>query len=84
MGHATQSVLSPFCHKGTEGGRHNQHNIRSRAAPSPGRGVLSIPDNPEAALTAIKPALQLKYYFESRFWSLIGLSNPCQTPLALL
>ena len=30
--------------------------------PSRGRGLLSIPDNPEAVLTAIKPALLLRLY----------------------
>ena len=83
MGHAIQSVSSPPCHKGAEGGGHNQQNIRSRAAPSRDRGVLSIPDNLEAVLTATELALLLKYNFENRFWLLIGLSNPRQTPLAL-
>ena len=46
---------------GKEGGRHNQQNTRSRAAPGRGRGVLSIPDN--SVLTAIRPAFLLKYIF---------------------
>ena len=60
---------------------YNQQNTGSRAAQSRRRGVLSIPGNPEAILTAIKPALMLKYNFELRFWPLIGLSAPCQAPL---
>ena len=63
---------------GEEGGRRNQQKTRSRAAPSRGRGVLSIRDNPEAVLTAIKPALPPKNNFESRFRPLIDLSYPCQ------
>ena len=83
MGHATQNVASSSCDKGTEGGRHSQQTIMYRAAPSRGRGVLIIPDNPEAVLTAIKPALMLKCNFENRFRPLIDLSNPYQTPLGL-
>ena len=49
---------------GREGGRHDQLNTRSRAAPSRGRGVLNILDNPEAVFPVIKPALLLKYFFE--------------------
>ena len=52
---------------GREGEWHNQQHTGSRAAPSSGRGVLSIPDNSDAILTAIKPALLLKYNFELRF-----------------
>ena len=59
---ATQSVSAPSRLMGREGERHNnQQSTRSRAAPSRRRGVLSIPDSPEAVLTIIKPALLLKY-----------------------
>ena len=51
-------------------------------ASSRGRDVLSIPDSPEALLTAIKSAVPVKYNVKLRFRSLIGLSNACQTPLA--
>ena len=56
------SVSAPSCRMDREGGRHNnKQNTRSRAAPSCGRGVLSIPDNPEAVLTGIKLGLLLKH-----------------------
>ena len=45
---------------GRKGDWQNQQNTGSRATLSRGRGVLSISDNPEAVLTAIKPALLLK------------------------
>ena len=35
-----------------EGGRHNQLKTRSHAAPSGGRGVLGIANNPAAVLAA--------------------------------
>ena len=73
-----KSVSASSCRMAREGGGHNQQNTRFRAARSCGRGVLSVPDNPEAILTEIKPALLLKYNFDSRFWVLIDLSNPCQ------
>ena len=44
---------------GRGGGRHNPWNTESHAAPSPGRRVLSIADNPRDGPRAIKPALLL-------------------------
>ena len=82
-GLATQSVSAPSCRMDSEAGRHNQQNTRSRATPIRSRDVLSIPENPQAVLTVTKPALLLTYNFICRFWTVIGLSNPCQTPLAL-
>ena len=70
---AAQSISAPPCHIDRKGGWHKQQNTGSRATPSRGRGVLSLRDNPEAILTAIKPALPLNYNFELRFWPLVGL-----------
>ena len=37
--------------------------------------MSNIDDNPEAVLTAVKPALPLKYNVEVQFWPLIGVSK---------
>ena len=58
-GFAIQSASAPPCRMGRGGGRHNPWNTESHAAPSPGRRVLSIADNPRDGPRAIKPALLL-------------------------